>query len=371
LISTRRAYEISLRLSRFPSFADNILQSHHAYWRALHLANTRIVSYVHVVTLRKRIRFFQQLAVLMRAALPIRSSIERLHERLGGHELAVLAQQLSHGERLADAFTSAGFQRFETNLVAAGERSGQLETVLDHIAQFWQHELEFRRALVTPLVYPIVVLHFAIILSSGIDLLNGGVSAAIAGFIIRLAVLYASLILIYVLTRATWSSPLMKSFWLRLPIVGRALRSAFAYRWITTLRLEFGAGVSLYRAVGDAWRASGFVDCERIGTESEEAIRSGASFTRLAQSWRQLPRDWVDFIETGEVSGKFDDAFRALEAEASQNFKFAQQRMANWLPKIVYFFALLVVAWQVVQVAEKVYIDPIEQAEKLINNPGN
>ena len=163
----------------------------------------------------------------------------------------------------------------------------------------------------------------------------------------------------------------MKSFWLHLPIIGSALRSAFAYRWITTLRLEFGAGISLYRAVGDAWRASGFVDCERIGTESEDALRSGAGFTRLAQSWKQLPRDWVDFIETGEVSGKFDDAFRNLEAEAALNFKIAQQRMSNWLPKIVYFVALLVVAVQVVQLFDKVYIAPITQLEKTIDGIGN
>jgi type IV pilus assembly protein PilC len=323
------------------------------------------------VTLRRRIRFFQQLAVLVRAGLPIRASIERLRERLGGRELVVLAQQLNSGERLAPAFTAAGFFPFETNLVAAGERSGQLETILDHIAQFWKRELEFRQALVTPLVYPIVVLHFAIILSSGIDLLTGGWPAAVAGFFTRIVIFYACMVAIFLFAKATWSSPAMKSFWLRLPIIGSALRTAFAYRWITTLRLEFGAGISLYRAVGDAWRASGFVNCERLGQEGEEAMRSGTSLATLVQKWRQLPRDWIDFIETGEVSGQFEEAFRNLEAEAEQNWKFAQQRMMNWLPKIVYFVALIVVAFQVVQIAEKVYIDPIEQAEKAIDNPGN
>jgi type II secretory pathway component PulF len=324
-----------------------------------------------MVTLRQRIRFYQQLAVLVRAGLPMRASIDRLHERLKSRETALLAQQLSFGERLGDAFTAAGFLPFEANLVAAGERSGQLETIFDHIAQFWKRELEFRQALVTPLIYPIVVLHFAIILSSGVDFLSGGWPAAITGFITRLVVLYASLIALFVLARVTWSSPIMKNFWLHLPIVGAALRTTFAYRWITALRLEFGAGISLYRAVGDAWRSSGFVNCERIGQESEEAIRSGASITALVQNWRQLPRDWIDFFETGEVSGQFEQAFRNLEAEAAQNWSQAQQRMSNWLPKIVYFVALLVVAAQVVEIGKKVYVEPIEQAEKAIDDAGH
>ena len=322
------------------------------------------------MTLRQRIRFFQQLAVLTRAGLPIRGSIERLRDRLGGRELAVLAQKLGEGERLADALNAARFETFERNLLAAGERSGQLETICDHIAQFWQRELEFRQGLVAPLIYPIVVLHFSVILSSGIVLLTKSWPEAVASFITNLIVLDGSLIGIYVVARATWSSPGMKAIWLRIPIVGPALRTAFAYRWITALRLEFGAGISLYRAVGDAWRSSGFVNGERLAQEGEEAMRSGTSLVTLVTRWRQLPRDWIDFMETGEVSGKFDEAFRNLETEAGRNWTLAQQRMSNWLPKIVYFVALLVVASQVVAIGKKVLIDPITQAEKEIDDAG-
>jgi len=321
-----------------------------------------------VVTLRARIRFYQQMAVLTRAGLPIRASIERLRDRLGSHQLKVLAQKLSEGERLPESFAAAGFPPFETNLVAAGERSGHLDTICDHIAQFWQRELEFRQSMIVPLVYPIVVLHLAVFLSSAAVLISQPWTAAVEALIFNLMVLEGSLLTVYVIARATWTSPAMKTFWLRLPIIGSALRAAFAYRWITALRIEFGAGVSIYRAVGDAWRSSGFINCERLGQEGEEALRSGASLVTLVTQWRQLPRDWIDFIETGEVSGKFEEAFIALEAEAARNWTLAQQRMSNWLPKIVYFFALIVVAWQVVEIGIKVYVEPMEQVEQALKN---
>jgi type II secretory pathway component PulF len=323
------------------------------------------------VNLRARVRFYQQLAVLTRAGLPIRSSIERLRDRLGSRQLALLAQKLGEGERLADAFAAAGFPPFETNLVAAGEKSAHLDTICDRIAQFWQRELEFRQALLTPLIYPIVVLHFAVLLSSAAVLLTQPWTAAVEALIINVVILEGSLLTVYAVVRATWSNPAMKAFWLWLPLIGPALRAAFAYRWITALRIEFGAGVSLYRAVGDAWRASGFVNAERLGAEGEEAMRGGASLVALVTKWRQLPRDWIDFIETGEVSGKFEESFLALEDEAARNWTLAQQRMSNLLPKVVYFLALLVVAWQVVEVGKKVLVDPISQMEKSLENTNN
>jgi type II secretory pathway component PulF len=191
---------------------------------------------------------------------------------------------------------------------------------------------------------------------------------ALTDFVTHIIALDVSLALIYAAARVTWSSPAMKNFWLRVPIVGRALRAAFAYRWITSLRIEFGAGISLSRAIGDAWRASGFANSERFAREGEEALRAGTSLTALVTAWRQLPRDWIDFFETGEVSGQFDAAFHNLEAEAARNWTLAQQNMSNWLPKIVYFLALIVVAAQVIQVGKQVLVDPIQQVESTIDN---
>jgi len=311
------------------------------------------------------------MAVLTRAGLPIRSSIERLRDRLGGNQLAVLAKKLAEGDRLAESFAAAGFPPFETNLVAAGERSGHLDTICDRIAQFWQRDLEFRQALLAPLIYPIVVLHFAVLLGSASVLLTQNWVAMVHALVINFVILEGSLLSVYAVARATWTHPAMRTFWLSLPIIGSALRAAFAYRWITALRIEFSSGVSLYRAVGDAWRASGFVNGERLAVEGEEAMRGGASLVALVTKWRQLPRDWIDFVETGEVSGKFEEAFIALEDEAARNWTLAQKRMSDWLPKIVYFAALLVIAFQVVEVAKTVLIDPITQAEKALDNPNN
>jgi type II secretory pathway component PulF len=320
------------------------------------------------VTLRQRIRFYQQLAVLVRAGLPIRASLLRLKEKMADREVTILSEKVNEGERLGEAFTTAGFSPFECHLVTAGERSAQLDTVFEHLSEFWKRELEMRQALPRPLYYPVVVLHLAVLLGALVELVDTTWPVVILHFIERMGLLYVIGFVVYTVVRVSWSSPVMRGFWLWMPFIGGSLRTAYAYRWITALKLEFSAGVSLSRAIGDAWRASGYVGCERLAEEGEQAMREGVELSKLVLRWKQLPRDWIDFIETGEISGAFETTFKKLEEEAARAWKLAQERMAEWVPKIVYFVVLLIVAAQVAKLMYKVEIEPIVDAEKQIDD---
>ena len=320
------------------------------------------------MTLPQRIRFYQQLAVLVRAGVPIRASLVRLKEKVRSTELALLSDKLNAGERIGDAFAAAGFSPFECHLVTAGEHSAHLDTIFEHLADFWSRELQMRQAMVRPLYYPIVVMHLAVLLGAGIQLLTLPATVVAVHLILTLAFLYTAAFVIYTLVTVSWSSPIMRRFWLFVPFVGKSLKTAYAYRWITALRLEFGAGVSLSRAVGDAWRASGYLDCQRLAQQGEEAMRAGTNLSTLVTQWKQLPRDWIDFIETGEISGGFEAAFKNLQEESSRAWTAAQARMNEWVPKIIYFVVLLIVAAQVASVMYKVEVQPLVDAEKQIDD---
>jgi type II secretory pathway component PulF len=251
--------------------------------------------------------------------------------------------------------------------VAAGEKSGHLDTIFEHMAVFWTKELEMRRAIMRPLYYPIAVLHLAILIGAVVEATLGSWVPAAVHAVEALAYLYAVGFILYTLVRISWSSPLMQNFWLAVPLIGPALKSAYAYRWITSLRVEFGAGISIYKAVGDAWRASGFPGCERFAEEGEQAMLQGTQLSQLVIQWKQLPRDWIDFIETGEISGKLDEAFTNLETEANRAWTARQRMVEELLPKIIYFIALLFAAAAVINVGEKVIVDPMTEVDKALN----
>ena len=307
--------------------------------------------------------------MLMRAGLPIRAGLERLKEKIADPEVAALSEKVNAGERLDEAFAAAGFAPFEVHLIAAGEKSAQLDTIFTHLSEFWSRELAMRQALVRPLYYPIVIMHLVVLMTAGVSLVMQPWTEVLAHMLWTLALFYLGGFLIYLAAGgASWQSESARRVWYYVPLVGGALKSTYAYRWITTMRLEFSAGVSLYRAVGDAWRASGYAGGDQRAAEGEEAMLRGTELSKLMAGWKQLPRDWIDFVETGEISGALEEAFKNLEVEAAALWERAQHNLSFWAPRIVYFVALIFVAIQVGGLMYKVEVQPMIDAEKQIDD---
>ncbi len=291
-----------------------------------------------------------------------------MKERMPGRGVTILSEKVNAGDRLSEAFEAAGFSAFECHLVAAGEKSAHLDTVFERLSEFWKRELEMRQALMRPLYYPLAVLHLAILVGAIVELTTTTWQVALFHFALYMVVLYFVGFVVYMVVRASWSSEAMRHLWLWVPIIGSSLSTAYAYRWITALKLEFTAGITLSRAVGDAWRASGYVGCDRLAEEGEQAMRNGMVLSQLMLQWKELPRDWIDFVETGEVSGALEAAFTNLEAEAARAWTLAQQRMADWLPKIVYFIVLLIAGAMVFKVLYEAIVVPMNTVQSAIDN---
>ncbi len=319
------------------------------------------------MTLRQRIKFYQQMAALARSGVPVRGSLQRLAERMPEPEVRTLSQQIEQGQQLGEAFTAARFSPFECHLVAAGERSAQLDSVYELLAEFWKRELNFGQALLRQLYYPAGVAHLAVIVAA-LFLLPQGIVVVVGTIILNLAKLYFAAFVAYMLVRYSWHSEVAQRFWQSVPLIGGTLKAAYAYRWITALRMEFAAGVPFPDAVADAWRASGYLAADQHAEEGEREMRSGVDLSALIARWSQLPRDWVDLVETGEISGQFEAMFLNMEAEAARTWTTRQERMTEWVPKILVIGFVLFMALQIIPMATRAINGPIEQVEKTIND---
>src|SRR6202451_2372675 len=103
--------------------------------------------------------FNQQFLTLIRAGLPILSSLELLAKRqkdvnLRG-QLEDVGARVKTGESISDAFEAqGGFPLVYTTTLLAGERSGNLEEVLQRFLDFQRVSLSFRKKLKASLIYP-------------------------------------------------------------------------------------------------------------------------------------------------------------------------------------------------------------------------
>jgi type IV pilus assembly protein PilC len=104
----------------------------------------------------------QQFLTLIRAGLPILGSIELLARRQKilhfRAQLEDVATRVKNGESISSAFEAqGGFPVVYTTTLLAGERSGNLEEVLQRYLDFQRVSLTFRKKLAASLIYPAVL----------------------------------------------------------------------------------------------------------------------------------------------------------------------------------------------------------------------
>ena len=106
--------------------------------------------------------FNQQFLTLIRAGLPILGSLQMLGKtQKNSHfsaQLDDVATRVKTGESLSGAFEAqSGFPLMYTTTLLAGERSGNLQEVLERYVNFQRVSLTFRKKLISSLIYPAVL----------------------------------------------------------------------------------------------------------------------------------------------------------------------------------------------------------------------
>ena len=107
--------------------------------------------------------FNQQFLTLIRAGLPIMGSIEMLAKNQKNAHFAAqlddVAARVKTGDALSATFEAqSGFPVMYTTTLLAGERSGNLQEVLERYVSFQRTSLTFRKKLVASLIYPCVLM---------------------------------------------------------------------------------------------------------------------------------------------------------------------------------------------------------------------
>ena len=107
--------------------------------------------------------FNQQFLTLIRAGLPILGSLQMLAKiQKNAHfasQLEDVTNRVKTGEPLSAAFEAqTGFPLMYTTTLLAGERSGNLQEVLERYINFQRVSLTFRKKLASSLIYPCLLL---------------------------------------------------------------------------------------------------------------------------------------------------------------------------------------------------------------------
>jgi len=287
---------------------------------------------------------FSGLAALLRSGLVMERALHTLRqngtlkEPLG----SALAGAVAGGTPLSTALAenAAGVMPEELALIEAGETTGNLDRVLDRLANMRTLRAEQARKFKTASYYPVIMWHAAAFcMPIGYMGIKGRLSIDgwIAGILGILAPLYLVAIGFSVLRhnrawRVRWRKIVDK-----LPGFGRAALHARRARFTTVLGAAYESAVPLDRAAVLAANAAGVPHEAMVNV-----LQSGQPLAVAVAADGLYDADTISRISTGETSGELS---RELDAVATEEFAIAEaifERSMMVLKKLM--FAVMALA---------------------------
>lgn len=122
------------------------------------------------VSMKEFLFFNQELTALIKAGLPLVSSLEILIERKKNptfrRALTDIKDRIKGGEALSEAFGAQEglFPKIYSSTLASGERSGEIPTVLRRYIAYVKTLLGLRRKVISAFVYPAILLSLSFVL---------------------------------------------------------------------------------------------------------------------------------------------------------------------------------------------------------------
>jgi type IV pilus assembly protein PilC len=283
------------------------------------------------VNLETFLIFNQQFLTLIRAGLPILGSMELLARRQKEAnfraQLEDVGARVKTGESISQAFEAqGGFPLVYTTTLLAGERSGNLEEVLQRYLDFQRVSLTFRKKLKASLIYPallvvmvmglliflitFVVPRFAqlydqlgthlpwltlMMMQVGQDAQHYGIYAAVVVAVVVFAILR------WIKTDS--GAMTMDRIRISLPIFGNVWLKYQVGLFSRTLSTLLTGGLPLVPSLETAARS---IDSRQIANavyRSVETVREGKGLSASLQSTKVFPELAIEMIEVGESTG--------------------------------------------------------------------
>jgi type IV pilus assembly protein PilC len=275
--------------------------------------------------------FNQQFLTLIKAGLPILGSLELLARRQKilnfRGQLEDVAQRVKTGESISSAFEAqGGFPVVYTTTLLAGERSGNLEEVLQRFLDFQRVSLTFRKKLKASLIYPALLIVMVIALfiflitfvvprfAQLYDQL-GTHLPALTVFLLDLGKyaqaygIYAALVLIVLgfllfrWTKTDAGATAIDRIRIALPIFGNVWLKYQVGLFARTLSTLLTGGLPLVPSLETAAKA---IDSRQIGLavyRSVETVREGRGLSASLAATKVFPELAIEMIEVGESTG--------------------------------------------------------------------
>jgi type IV pilus assembly protein PilC len=285
--------------------------------------------------------FTRQFSVMIDAGLPLVQCLEILgtQEEDKNFSAVILATRsdVESGMSLADAMKKhpKTFDPLFTNMIAAGEAGGILDTILKRLATYIEKAVKLKSQVQSAMIYPIAVIVIAglvvgvilwkviptfaslfaglgatlplptrivIALSNGLVQFMPFVIAGMVGFVFGFRAYYGT----------TSGRRVVDATVLRMPVLGNLMRKIAVARFCRTLSTLLASGVSILEALDITARTAGNAVVEEAIMLTRKSIEGGETIAAPLKETNVFPSMVVQMIGVGEATGALDTMLQKI-----------------------------------------------------------
>lgn len=325
-----------------------------------------------VMTEAQVILFTEELGDLLDAGLQLEGALKMMEQRSEASTLKAVAEslrtQVREGVSLSRALKSASgsFSDLYCNLVAAGEVSGALGSILQRQVVYLKKLSDLKARVIQALIYPMFVtgagillmVLFVVVLVPQLETLfskSPQTMPLVTKLLLwtsRFLVQWGWLVLVTLLFGgvAFWQAvqkPAGKLWWdqarVKIPVAGPVLEAAFYAQFSQTLANLLGNGVTLLQAMQLVSRATPNTYYRVRLEKASEQVSEGYSLSRALRQVGGFSDMFLDLVAVGEQTGELGKALDKAGARYEKEMDRRIQRITALIqPVIIVIIALVV-----------------------------
>src|SRR5579872_5294786 len=336
------------------------------------------------VSRKQLMHFSRQMAVFMRAGIPVLEALEVMTEELGDkvmtRVLAEMADSLREGETFAGAAAlhPDAFPPYYLGILRSAELTGNLDTVLDQLADYIDRDIEARRKISSALMYPAIVFVFAIVAVVVITAfvlprfktffaslhaklpLPTRMLLSIANFFTNDWYVIAGVVIVLVVvallgTMTERGREIRDSVLLTLPVLGELIRTAVLERFCRILHSMVAAGVPLPEALlVTSNTTTNHVYSKGLG-EARDAMMRGEGLAGPLSATGLFPAAARHMFIVGENTGTMDSQLRTAATYFDRELDYKLKRFTSLFEPAVIIFVGIVVGFVALALISAMY----------------
>jgi len=310
------------------------------------------------MTYKELAQFYNDIAYLWKSGIPPSRGFETMKQDKKGARFRLvdtLQYRVGRGEALADAMARFPrvFDDFQVTIIRGAEESGKMVDTCFGMARYYEMCHREKKRLTGSLVYPLILVHAAVLLPNLKYLLVPGLNKSYGAVVLPPLLIAYGLVGIGYLSwkkffRSGRPRELLDRFFLRLPMIGKLLHGFSIARIFRILANLLNAGIETVQAARKAARTAGNRAVARELAGALHVLERGGTFSDYFSYSGVLNPDQWGVVAVGEESGtlveSLEQMVRHLDEENSRRFSAAIKTFAY----LTYFVAMAVVAFTVI-----------------------